>query len=210
MESPAVISAYYQNVRADMRVFVPGDAKSVLDVGCGEGEFGASLRPREVWGVEPTEAATIAATKLDRVIHGQFSPKEIDRTFDVVCFNDVLEHLPDPDLTLRETKAILNTGGCVIASIPNVLFFYNITNILLTQDWRYEDAGIMDRTHLRFFTKKSIVRLFESNGYRIDVIKGISESYGLKYSAANLLTLGRLKDWKYVQFAVRAKMLNGD
>jgi 2-polyprenyl-3-methyl-5-hydroxy-6-metoxy-1,4-benzoquinol methylase len=145
---------------------------------------------------------------MDRVINDIFTPTLPDiaeKTFDAICLNDVLEHVVSPEQILRELKPFLSPNGVVVASIPNILFFYQIMKILVEEDWKYEKSGIMDNTHLRFFTKKSIVRMFGSCGYEITKLEGINPSFGLKYTLANVATFGRLTDWKYVQFAIQAK-----
>jgi len=205
--------AYYELDRAEMLPFIPKSCKSLLEVGCSSGAFGELVKKQipdcTVWGIEPdTQAAETAAARLDKVINKEFSPDlpELQgQRFDVICFNDVLEHLTDPEMALLDAKPFLAPHGEVVASLPNILFFYQITQILIEQDWRYEESGIMDNTHLRFFTKKSIRRMFEKSGYRIEEITGINPSYGLKYTIANTLLLGRLADWKYIQFAVQAR-----
>lgn len=205
-------AGYYDHRRPEVLPFVPDDARSVLEVGCGAGEFGKLVKERnprcEVWGMEPGPEAVAAAENLDHVISGVFDgdmPELQGKKFDCIVFNDVLEHIPNPEKVLRECKNFLTDGGCIVASIPNILFFYQITKILYEQDWKYEDSGIMDNTHLRFFTKKSIVRMFESCGYEITKIEGINASFGLKYQVANALLFGRLRDWRYVQFGVQAR-----
>ena len=205
---------YYELSRPEMLDFVPAACKSILEVGCSSGAFGALLKERdpacEVWGIEPdAEAARKASTRLDRVISKPFSSdvEELKgKRFDAICFFDVLEHLVNPEKALRDCRNFLNEDGVIVASIPNILHFYQISEILIQQDWRYRDEGIMDNTHLRFFTKKSIVRMFETCGFTVRRIEGIYASFGLKYTIANLLTLGRLADWKYVQFAVQAEL----
>jgi 2-polyprenyl-3-methyl-5-hydroxy-6-metoxy-1,4-benzoquinol methylase len=205
-------AGYYEISRIEMLPYVPPSAQTILEVGCGSGGFGSLLKRsspgRSVWGIEPDhDAALSAAMKLDRVIEGTFSvqlPELKEQRFDVICFNDVLEHMANPERALLECKQFLNPQGLVVASLPNILFFYQISKILIEQDWKYEDAGIMDSTHLRFFTKKSIIRLFESSGYEISRIDGINPSFGFKYRALNLLLGGHLKDWRFVQFAVQA------
>ena len=205
---------YYENARPEMVPFVPESCKLVLEVGCSSGAFGKLLkesRPEcEVWGIEPNaEAAQLASTRLDKAIWGTFRagmPELEGRSFDCIVFNDVLEHVPNPEQILEDCKQHLTPNGIVVASIPNILHFYQISKILIEQDWRYEEAGIMDQTHLRFFTKKSIVRLFESCDYKIVRIQGINPSYGLKYSIVNGITLGHISDWRFVQFAVVAQL----
>jgi 2-polyprenyl-3-methyl-5-hydroxy-6-metoxy-1,4-benzoquinol methylase len=203
---------YYAGDRPEMLSYIPADARSVLDVGCGEGLFGRAIKQArpgcEVWGVEPTAMAERAARVLDKAVQGYFEadmPELAGRTFDCISFNDVLEHLVDPESALRNARGYLSPNGCVIASIPNILYFYQMLEIVREQDWKYVDSGILDNTHLRFFTRKSIVRLFETAGYTIDVLDGINANYGKKYKVMNALLLGHLKDWKYIQFAIRAR-----
>ena len=208
----AVADEYYSQDRSEMLDFVPTGVRRMLEVGCGAGEFAAAIRARNpevvVWGVEPAhEAARIAAGRLDEVICKPFEagiPELDGQKFDCVVFNDVLEHIPDPEKTLRETRPYLAEGGVIVASIPNILYFYEITKILMTEDWEYQEHGILDKTHLRFFTRKSIVRMFRSAGYEIQEIRGINAFAGKKFRIANLITLGRLSDWKFVQFGIRA------
>ena len=205
---------YYGCERSELLGFIPAAAHSVLDVGCGEGSFGNLLKTArncEVWGIEPTEAARAASGVLDRVIEGELFAglNEIgDKRFDAVCFNDVLEHMPAPHDALRRIKTNLSADGCVVASIPNVLYFPVIEQLLLRQDWKYEKFGVLDDTHLRFFTKKSIVRMFEDCGYRVEKIAGLNPmSGGRKYRVLNTILMNYMADWKYLQFAVVAKVV---
>ncbi|HXG82924.1 MAG TPA: class I SAM-dependent methyltransferase [Pyrinomonadaceae bacterium] len=202
--------------RQEMMEFVPKSAKKILDVGCAVGKFGEALkseREAEVWGVEIDEqAAAVASTKLDKVFCAGF-----DRTlnlprkeFDCIVFNDVLEHMVDPYDALIYAKELLTENGKVIASIPNVRFFDNMWTLLVHKNWEYADWGILDRTHLRFFTNKSIVNTFVQLGYEIESVKGINpleESapwQTKKFKLLNLLTLKRIEDMRWMQFAIVA------
>ncbi len=205
---------YYEQERSEMLVFIPENCRFVLDVGCSSGSFGSILKAKRpgiiVWGIEPNENECEAAVqRLDKVICGTFNinePELSGQKFDCIIFNDVLEHLANPEDVLKISKDYLAENGSVVASIPNVLHFYNIWQILVQQDWKYEDSGIMDNTHLRFFTKKSIIRMFESCGFDVAKINGINPSFGFKYRIANLLTFGKLDDWKYIQFGIQSKV----
>ena len=197
-----------------MRPFVPATAERVLDVGCNTGAFGEGLKARgkvEVWGIELNEdAAAKAASVLDHVINDTFGATTAipDGFFDVIVFNDVLEHLVDPWDALRVARSKLRTGGCVVASIPNFLHQENLLHILRERDFRYEDVGIRDRTHLRFFTRKSVYRLFDDSGYSVKNVAGINESWWSPSPLRRLVysLFGRqLADTKYIQFAVVAE-----
>ena len=200
---------YYDCSREELIPFVADTSRRVLDVGCSSGGFGELLkrvRPGiEVWGVEPeTEVAKVAAGRLDKVINGLFSsndPALRNEKFDTILFNDVLEHLVDPLPALKEAKALLTPSGQIIASIPNILFYYQVFQLVIRQDWKYQESGILDYTHLRFFTKKSILRMFDEAGLTVTRIEGINPDSSIWWRLFNLFTLGQRRDWKFTQFA---------
>jgi len=215
---------YFTVARQEMVCFVPANCRRLLDVGCGTGTFGASLKKQnpqiEVWGVEPfASAAAKAADKLDRVITGPFGA-ESDLpagTFDCIVFNDVLEHMIAPERALRYAKLLLSAGGTILASIPNVRHFPVLWQLGVRGIWEYGDCGLLDRTHLRFFTKSSILRMFQSEGYAVRSISGINPYVGVPnasrrlwfaYRVANALFMGKFADLKFQQFAVVAEPSN--
>ena len=118
----------------------------------------------------------------------------------------MLEHLTNPEEILELCRNKLTEKGIIVASIPNILFFHTMIDIIVRQDWQYQESGVLDKTHLRFFTKKSIIRMFENSGYEIIKIAGINSSSGLKYKLLNVLLLNHLKDWRHLQFVVQAKI----
>lgn len=204
---------YYNLERMEMLPFIPEGVRSVIEVGCGGGGFGSLIKRRSdgasVWGVEPSEeAASVARQRLDKVICGTFQsnmPELEGESFECIVFNDILEHLVNPEQALLDAKNYLSENGVVVASIPNILYFPEIFKIIVEQDWEYQKEGILDSTHLRFFTKKSIVRMFENCGFEIVNVAGINPCRSKKYNLANILCLNHLKDWRYLQFAVVAK-----
>jgi glycosyltransferase involved in cell wall biosynthesis/2-polyprenyl-3-methyl-5-hydroxy-6-metoxy-1,4-benzoquinol methylase len=153
-----------------------GHHKRVIDLGCATGLLAKLLVDKgcAVTGVEINpEAAKVAAQYCDRVIVADLdfvSLKELlaEETFDVAVFGDVLEHLRDPWGMLEAVKALLKPEGCVVASIPNVAHAA-VRLALLQGKFEYEPFGILDDTHLRFFTRDTVQRLFEKTGYFIDV-----------------------------------------
>ena len=162
---------YFAEERPEMRRFIPRQARRVLDCGCGEGAFAQWIRESlraEVWGVEQEpRAGQCAAKVLDRLIVGdivEVIPALPDGYFDCIIFNDVLEHLLEPDAALRAVRSKLAPGGVVVASIPNVRFIHVLCAYVLRGHWRYTARGICDTTHVRFFTRSSIIELFEETG----------------------------------------------
>lgn len=210
--NPRAMVDYYHAPRNDMLPFVPHGAKRILEVGCAAGEFGALLkreRNAEVWGIELNETmAREAAQKLDRVLVGD-ALEQIqalsEPRFDCVVCNDVLEHLSDPWTVLRTIPNLLYNGGRVVASLPNFRYVHNLIDIVIKGDFAYTDSGILDRTHLRFFTKKSILQLFEETGYELEVLQGINPTMSRKFAWLNRLLMNRLEDTRWLQYACVAQ-----
>ncbi len=204
-------SAYFGHPRREMEPFVPATATVVLDIGCGAGAFAATLRAAragralEIWGVElAAEAAARAGGVCDRVLVGDAVERLRELPagrFDCVVMNDVLEHLADPGALLREAHRVLAPGGALVASLPNVRYFFNVVDLVVHGRWDYVDEGILDRTHLRFFTRSSLVRLFEDEGFVVQRMQGINPTGSLKFRLVHLLTCGRWADMRWLQFA---------
>jgi 2-polyprenyl-3-methyl-5-hydroxy-6-metoxy-1,4-benzoquinol methylase len=207
---------YLDKERHEMLNRIPKDASIILDVGCAVGGFGGLLKSEravEVWGIEINEyAASIASQKLDRVICGAFD-ENLNlpaKKFDCVVFNDVLEHLVDPYSALLYSKTLLRDGGKIVASIPNVRYFDNIWKLLVNKDWEYTQNGILDRTHLRFFTHRSISAMFQGLNYKIESIEGINPLEKEhphrvnKFKFFNSILLNQIEDMRYIQFAIVA------
>jgi 2-polyprenyl-3-methyl-5-hydroxy-6-metoxy-1,4-benzoquinol methylase len=199
---------YYSHARTEMTQFIPKTIKRMLDVGCSSGAFGAQFKHNlqaEVWGVEyDPKVAELAKAKLDKVLPGDIIEIVDDLPnayFDCITFNDVLEHLVDPYKVLTLMKDKLTPNGIIVCSIPNIRWFYALKSILLDKQWKYEDGGIFDRTHLRFFTQKSIIDMFNSLDFKILRMQGINELSSWKFDLFNILFLGHFSDSRYMQFA---------
>ncbi len=204
-DKPAI---YYKAHRPEVLKFIPETCNNVLEVGCGEGQFGEVIKTKykaEVWGVEISEEAAEKAKKvLDKLVIGDFS-HEVNNLpenyFDCIILNDVIEHLVDPFNMLNDVKRIMKKGGYIVSSIPNVRFLGNLKKLLVEKDWEYIDQGILDLTHLRFFTKKSIIRMFESLGYNVVKIEGINPTEKkLLFEFLNLIFFRSLSDTKFLQY----------
>ena len=207
--------SYYQNIPFYLEPFIPGKIQIVLDVGCSSGQIKFLLKDKmrlncEIWGVEPElRSVEIAKQNLDTVFHGFFN-HEIDfggQKFDCIFFNDVLEHMYDPAEALTTAKKLLNEGGEIVASIPQVRFYKIIKQLLLQKDWRYEESGVMDATHIRFFTKKSIIRMFKECGYEVETIKPICNVLPFNQKLKYLYRIFEfiIGDIFYTNYAVVAK-----
>ena len=164
---------YYSQERPEILSLVPADAASILDVGCGEGALGASLLRRgakRVVGIErEPRAAAIARSRLTSVIEGDVEALVLpfdDGAFDCIVCADVLEHLIDPWMMLRKLSRLLRPGGTFVASIPNIRNI-EILARLVEGRWTYEDAGLLDKGHLRFFAKADIEDMLKQAGFSV-------------------------------------------
>jgi 2-polyprenyl-3-methyl-5-hydroxy-6-metoxy-1,4-benzoquinol methylase len=148
----------------------------VLDVGCGRGQLGAAVRQLgwEVWGVEQSdEACAAAGERLDRLIRADLNDLEGvharlgDVRFDALIFSDVLEHVYDPLGVLEKYLVFVKPGGRAFISVPNMVVWTNRLKLMFGCI-RYADTGVMDRTHIRFFTFDTGKELVAAAGCSVD------------------------------------------
>jgi 2-polyprenyl-3-methyl-5-hydroxy-6-metoxy-1,4-benzoquinol methylase len=206
--------AYYHQSRPEMLALIPPDTTAVLDVGCGSGGFGLGVRERlpecRICGIELfPEVASRVPSVYEKIWVGNVTDvlTEIaESQFDVIVFNDLLEHLVDPYSCLKSCQRLLSPRGKILASIPNMRFWPALSDLVFQADWRYRDAGVMDETHLRFFTQKSIRRMFDECGYDVELIHGINKTwiFSWRWRMLNLIMRGQLSDCLFPQFAVLA------
>lgn len=164
--------AYYQMFNRTLAAMVEESATTILDVGCATGVLGEHLKsqkPREVWGIEIVpHAAEQAKARLDRVIEGnieQILPLPgVGEHFDAIIFGDVLEHLQNPLTVLQNIRGHLKPGGDLLVCVPNIAH-WSVLGELLQGRFPYAEAGILDATHMRFFTPSSFRDLLAEAGY---------------------------------------------
>ncbi len=171
-------TSYYQAI--DM----VGRDKRVLEFGCSIGYVSKVLVQRgcRVVGIElDPEAATEARAYCDRVIVGDLDVLDlaealsVDDQFDVILFQDVLEHLRDPASALLQARGVLSDEGYAVISFPNVAHG-SVRLSLMLGVFEYESLGILDETHLRFFTRDSMKRLLADCGYAVEETRAISRA----------------------------------
>jgi len=179
---------YYETPRLSLIDLIPNGIGRLLDVGCGTGATGLAIKKQfghhvEVVGIEVNaEAASLAGTGIDKVIVGDVENVALpfeEEYFDCIIYGDVLEHLRDPWLLLKKHRQILKGGGCVVASIPNIAH-YKVLRMLHKKEWRYENSGIMDFDHIRFFTINSIKRMFAEADLEITRISSVVRASKIK------------------------------
>jgi len=203
---------YYAGKREDILEVLPDGLDRVLDIGCGAGILGSDIKAKtggkaEITGVEiEEEIAKKAKAKIDRVLVGDIEKLELPfekEYFDCVIYGDILEHLRDPWALLLKNTPFLKKSGFVIISVPNISH-YRIIKMLFRKEWNYDERGILDREHLRFFTLKSAKDMLERANLDIVKIKhNISASKVKKF--LNVIFFGALLDYITEQYIIVAK-----
>jgi len=190
---------YYSRSRSWPFLFNIRRGSKVLDVGCGTGVLGRLLQDNfgcEVTGLEIVEENYHKAKKtLDEVILGDvetMSFPENDFTFDYIIFSDSLEHLLNPDLVLERVIKLLNHNGKLLISMPNVRNFRVTLPLLFFDSWEYQEEGLLDKTHLRFFTHRSLINLLKSKKFNVEKVL-YDLPLNSKVGILNLITLGLFK-----------------
>ena len=208
---------YFNWDRPEVADFLPGTYSKVLEIGCGEGIFRSHLlNDSEYWGIEPNKvAAEIAIKTLDKVLVGTYDDvfdQLPNAYFDLIICNDVIEHMVDHEIFYETIKIKATKNAYMTGSLPNVRHLPNLFELLYFKDWRYRDVGILDRTHLRFFTEKSILRDFTKFNFTVEKFYGI-HPYVLSFKSISNIKMKIFmffagKDTKYLQFGFRIKINN--
>ncbi len=169
---------YYEINRSellDLRAWKGGE--HVLDIGCGAGGNASYLRAKGVrllTGIEVLpEMASRARTVFDEVLEGTVEARlaDVPEPPDVVIAADVLEHTIDPLAVLLELRKVATSATELLVSLPNVRHVSVLCMLVLRGNWSYRDSGIMDRTHLRWFTRRSALELLAAGGWRVDIVE---------------------------------------
>ncbi len=167
-------SSYSNGIREDMISLFDKNYEekiTVLEVGCACGgtllEIKNLYKNAQLFGLELNGAAAKCAGMIAEAYEDNIETSEInfeEEKFDYILFGDVLEHLYSPEKVLKKVRRFLKPTGKIVASIPNVMH-YSILRQLIFGRWKYEDAGILDRTHIRFFTYTEIIEMFKACEY---------------------------------------------
>jgi 2-polyprenyl-3-methyl-5-hydroxy-6-metoxy-1,4-benzoquinol methylase len=210
---------YFSHARVDIAPLLPAAAPRVMEIGCGTGATLRWLKAKgicqETAGVELFGAAADAARPhVDQIIVGN-AETLIDSgfglagepTFDLILCLDVLEHMVDPWAFVQKLEAFLKPGGLLVGSIPNVRHLATSLPLLLAGQWRYRNQGILDRTHLRFFTKESALSLLTTPTLVVE--EWLHAIPGKRARLLNLLSLGLAKDLLALEYLIASRRRGG-
>ena len=189
----------------------------VLEIGCACGatlrEIGARSPSARLYGVELNDKAAEIAAPYATILSMDvecLDPSQVAERFDYIVMGDVIEHLQNPWKAIENMRELLAPGGEVIASIPNVGHISNLYEVL-SGNWTYKSMGLLDRTHLRFFTKKEIIKLFQEAQFDIQDMRYVTVPYPeigkrLREELLSLQTISvDAEDLDAYQWLVRAK-----
>jgi len=209
--SAAKPAGYYGLARADVVAELPRPIGRALDVGCGEGGVGRSLRAAgATWvsGIELMPAAAEAARSvLDEVYAGSVEAAleegGVSGPFDTICCYDVLEHLADPEALLRRLRELAAPAGRLHVSIPNARHFSLLVDLLFRGTFGYAEFGHRDATHLRWYTRRDVVALVGRTGW--DVQWAVADTFRGRNRYVDRLTLRRAREFLALQWHVLAR-----
>jgi 2-polyprenyl-3-methyl-5-hydroxy-6-metoxy-1,4-benzoquinol methylase len=201
---------YYKGCRSDILNLLPLHVNRILEIGCGTGDTLAYLKAHNYceWtcGVDLfCEAITEAATKIDLAYEENIEKMELQiekNSIDIILCLDVLEHLVNPLAVVEYLHTLLVPNGIMIASIPNIGYLSVGLRLLLLDSWEYQEKGILDETHLRFFVRKTAIELMESSG--LSVVDIQSHPLTPRNALINTMTLGLFKNRLTTQYLIKA------
>jgi SAM-dependent methyltransferase len=201
---------YFENPRTEIAPLLPRRVDRVLDLGCGSGATMKWLRGqrdlRYAVGIELfPEVAERATSVFDLLLTGDIETMTLPTGhFDLIIALDVLEHLVDPWSAVRRLQSILSPGGAIIVSLPNIGHYSVSVPLVLRGRWNYAEDGLLDRTHLRFFTAETAIDLLTSSGLAVDKIDRVRRGPQLRSAKARWYALkfltwalpNHLLDWQ--------------
>jgi 2-polyprenyl-3-methyl-5-hydroxy-6-metoxy-1,4-benzoquinol methylase len=203
---------YFSSARRDTLDLIPVFSQRVLEIGCGSGQTLEMLKEKklcaETVGIELfASAADEARHRVDAIycldVEKDPLPEHIGK-FDLILILDVLEHLVDPwSFLIRLKEKCLAEDGRVIISVPNARHFALVLPLLRGR-FDYLERGILDKTHLRFFTKDSAIKMLKAASLDIEAIKATSLDISLNSGKLNAVTFGLLSGFITSQYIFRA------
>lgn len=209
--------SYHDLVRRDVVPHVPLAGGVLLDIGGGLGATAASLKQAgaaERIGVVDMISPAAERFSVDFRYAGNLEDASLleraiaeEGPFDTILALDILEHLVDPWAVVKQLHQGLKKNGMLIASIPNVRNYRALLPLLLKNEWQLKDAGILDRTHLRFFVKDSAIALVTSSGLQLESVRP-SPSGGGRIRLFRKATLGLLNSFTDRQYIIRARRVD--
>ena len=202
---------YFETIRMPQVKALGGDLGRVLDVGGGNGATSQFLVDNNLatsavvvdpyMTVQSTEKVTMEPVEADDALFERL--KEKGERFDTAIFLDVLEHLMNPWAVLKGTREVVKPGGKVFVSLPNAQFVGLIVPLVLFGRFDYKKQGVMDLTHIRWFTRATAVEMVEQAGFTVEKV---DREINLRLATLNKLTLGIFSRFFAQQHFIHARL----
>ena len=202
-------TAYFHWVRWEIESLLPPRASRILEIGCASGATLRWLKSRwpeaETFGVEGyRDIEAELAANVDHCLIADLNERLPDMgEFDLILALDVLEHLSDPARVTAELAKMLTSDGSIIVSVPNIAHYSVAAPLFFRGRFDYADRGILDRTHIRFFTADSAPRLLEDAGLVVEDAL-VTRIQGKVLRLLDLVTVGRIRRHLAFQFVMKA------
>jgi 2-polyprenyl-3-methyl-5-hydroxy-6-metoxy-1,4-benzoquinol methylase len=211
-------TAYFSNIRHDLIALIDKNEKGlrVLEIGAAYGETLFYLKnlgvASEAIGIDIFEDTANKANykPIDRFIFENIETADFPEyygSFDLILLPDVLEHLIDPKKVLHKVYKYLKDDGTIIVSMPNIRHYSALKKIFFNGDFSYEESGIFDSTHMRFYCRKNIKQLLENSGFKTLIEEGSIKKYKGKSIAKiiNKITFGVFEEFFSYQYFFKSK-----
>lgn len=209
--------SYFCNPRVDLLELIPASHRDadILEIGAGCGDTLLYAKEngyaKRIYAIDIMrfEGSNQDSEIFEKFIVGDIQNMELDfkeEMFDVIIAGDILEHLQNPQEVILRLKKHLKPDGLFIASIPNFRYYKVLYTVFFKGDFKYENSGILDKTHLRFFCRKNIIELFDECGFvSLHVTSEFEKLKNTKGYMLNKLFFNKLKDFFIYQFFIVAK-----
>jgi 2-polyprenyl-3-methyl-5-hydroxy-6-metoxy-1,4-benzoquinol methylase len=188
-------TAYFSNTRKDLLSFIDKNylGLTILEIGAGSGETLLELKKtgiaNKIYGYDLVDIC-LNKSEFESFIVGNIEkdPIPFNEKFDIIILADVLEHLVEPEKVLEKLIPFLKKNGKIYISLPNIRNYKAMYNIFFKGDFKYEEEGVLDQTHLRFFCKKNMKALIT----KIDGLQLVETVSNLKHTKSKISTINNL------------------
>ena len=204
---------YFSNIRKEIYSLLPKNCHNVLDLGCGNGATLGWIKDLKVcnktYGIDIVQPGPDTHKNIDQYLNKDLEECDYffeNTKFDLILILDVLEHLVDPDNFIKKVRNSLNDDGIIILCIPNIRHYSILKNIFIEGDFPYNETGILDKTHLRFFTNKSIKRFLNNQNLFIKETLKYPINFPSKSRILNLLTAGFFSEFFTQQYILKIQL----
>lgn len=205
---------YFNLDRPEVFSMISSNPLSIMEFGCGFGQLGKKIKTSWNCNLVGIELNPDAKFYLEGIYDSffiddieNFEIEKLNQTFDCFIYADILEHLRNPEQILLNHLNYLNTNGQVIISIPNIRNVKIIYDLLFKGEWSYKDSGILDKTHYKFFTRKSLLAMLQNVGLKVEKISSNKDRFKFPKSVLSSVPSIFIPDLQVCQWLITARKI---